>query len=307
MRSGAITIGCGAVLTVLFVLPGSAAAANTWAGTWDTTLGTMTLKESGRGSYDGTSSGGSIGRINGAANGNVNEGTWTNDSTGESGPFAFELTESGQAFTGEYDFPEGGCAPGECRWDGACISGDCLFNSTAGNVTTEIEWEFALGDLPSRPRAKDLPKHIDGIDLSSRGASLIQRGANASFESGGRIRLRTSYAAGPAVTDAAARIELGPDGDYRKSSGEVAVATEGRVVRSDDPNCPDRAKVDFVLGAFKDDEGNKTVHLEMTQAPGDQGEDCLTDRRMAWSTKSFRTVKIGRPKEVAGRVVQRVN
>ena len=74
-------------------------------------------------------SGGSIsGGISGDE-GRTNKGTWQESST--NGNYEFHMSESGRSFDGTYERSEGGCVFPPCDWDGQCISGPCLQNSSA--------------------------------------------------------------------------------------------------------------------------------------------------------------------------------
>jgi hypothetical protein len=122
MRAGLFAVVCAAAL----VLPAPAAlAAETWAGTWDTDFGMLTLDAGGSGSYTGFSPG----TVSGTVNGNVNKGTWSQPGNPpKSGTFEWTMSPGGQSFTGVWAYDGGGCGTA-CGWNGRrCVAGPCLEN-----------------------------------------------------------------------------------------------------------------------------------------------------------------------------------
>ena len=112
--------------TMLFTSLASArpAAANTWAGVWNSDFGQLTLAASGSGSYTGYSPG----TVSGTVTGNVDKGTWSQPGDPpKEGTFAFTLSASGHSFTGTWAYKGGGCGTA-CGWNGTCLSGACLKN-----------------------------------------------------------------------------------------------------------------------------------------------------------------------------------
>jgi hypothetical protein len=116
-----------AAVVVAVALSGVPAwAATTWEGTWNSTFGEIKMTASGSGTYPncGTLSGG-LGDAGG-----TNKGTWTECSS--NGKYEFHLSESGQSFTGTYTRGESDtCVFPPCTWDGTCIAGPCLGNTTS--------------------------------------------------------------------------------------------------------------------------------------------------------------------------------
>jgi hypothetical protein len=114
-------------LALLLTLPAGASADSsspTWAGTWDTDFGEMTLNAGGAGSYTGFSPG----TVSGPADGRVNEGTWYQPGDPpRSGPYKFTMSGNGLFFTGVWAYAQGGCGSA-CGWNGECKAGACLKN-----------------------------------------------------------------------------------------------------------------------------------------------------------------------------------
>src|SRR3954467_905505 len=107
--------------------PAGAGAANTFAGTWDSDFGPLTLDAAGSGSYVGSNGG----TVSGHVTGNVDEGTWYQPGTPpRQGTFKFTLGFDGRSFAGDWHYDTGGCGSA-CGWNGRCVSGPCLSNGTA--------------------------------------------------------------------------------------------------------------------------------------------------------------------------------
>src|SRR6185503_12514581 len=122
MARARIAAGLALLALVLLALPGGSSGDSsnpTWAGTWNTDFGEMTLDAGGSGTYEGYTTG----TISGHVDGNVDEGTWQQgDKKGD-----FKFTLSGLSFTGEWHYDTGGCGSA-CGWSGTCTAGPCLEN-----------------------------------------------------------------------------------------------------------------------------------------------------------------------------------
>lgn len=116
-----------AIVLALAGSPAAAGAANTFAGTWDSDFGPLTLDAGGSGSYQGFNPG----TVTGHVTGNVDEGTWHQPGTPpKQGTFKFTLGFGGRSFTGVWAYDSGGCGTA-CGWNGHCVAGPCLSNGTA--------------------------------------------------------------------------------------------------------------------------------------------------------------------------------
>ena len=115
------------VLAVLALPSGSSADSSnpTWAGTWDTDFGLMTLGAGGSGDYVSDFGPNSSGTITGEVDGRVNKGKWKQPNS--SGTFRFEMSGNGLSFTGDWQYDGGGCGS-SCGWNGDCVEGACLEN-----------------------------------------------------------------------------------------------------------------------------------------------------------------------------------
>lgn len=119
----------------LLAVPGGSSgdsSSPTWAGTWDSDFGRMTLDAGGSGRYEGSSSG----TIDGKVDGRVDQGTW--DQPGNphlSGTFKFTMSGDGLSFTGDWAYDSGGCGTA-CGWNGTCVAGPCLENDDPAATPT---------------------------------------------------------------------------------------------------------------------------------------------------------------------------
>lgn len=118
---------------------------NTWAGTWSTEWGDLTLSGSGA-SVDGhyTHDGGHIaGRLNGKAltivprTGIVMTGHWdeapSRKGPNDAGPVVLTMQRDGKHFTGKWAY-DGSASRWHTNWNGTCIAGDCLLNAGADAI-----------------------------------------------------------------------------------------------------------------------------------------------------------------------------
>src|SRR3954451_8295838 len=125
MRKSLVLLG--AIVAVLAGAPAGARAADTFAGTWESDFGPLTLDAGGSGSYVGSNGG----TVSGHVTGNIDEGTWYQPGTPpRQGTFKFTLGFDGRSFAGDWHYDTGGCASA-CGWNGHCVSGPCLSNGTA--------------------------------------------------------------------------------------------------------------------------------------------------------------------------------
>jgi hypothetical protein len=129
VNPGRVIATLAAAAALVLCAPAAGAAANTWAGVWDTDFGDMTLDASGSGSYLGFTPG----TIAGHVTGDVNEGTWHQPGN-RNGTFKFTLSADGRSFTGEWAYDGGGCGSA-CGWSGACTAGACLQNEVPPPLT----------------------------------------------------------------------------------------------------------------------------------------------------------------------------
>src|SRR3954454_8859403 len=130
MRNSLVLLS--AIVVILAAAPASAGAANTFAGTWDSDFGPLTLDAGGSGSYVGSNGG----TVSGHVTGNVDQGTWYQPGTPpRQGTFKFTLGFDGRSFTGDWHYDTGGCGSA-CGWNGHCVSGPCLKNGTASTPST---------------------------------------------------------------------------------------------------------------------------------------------------------------------------
>ena len=126
-----VVVQLAAIMLVSSLASARPAAANTWAGVWNTDLGTLTLDAGGSGTkvsyYPGT--------FTGTVTGNVDKGTWTEATTPpKEGTFEITMSADGHSFTGSWAYKDvaypGGYGGGG-GWNGTCASGECLKNSAA--------------------------------------------------------------------------------------------------------------------------------------------------------------------------------
>ena len=109
-------------------IPSSSAGplANTWAGTWSTNFGKMTLRQTGNtveGNYTHRQ-----GHLLGTVSGRVLRGKWDHAPTrvgpGDAGDFEFTLSVDGKSWTGRWRYASPGAAWGT-DWRGTCTGGPC--------------------------------------------------------------------------------------------------------------------------------------------------------------------------------------
>ena len=123
-RAGlAIAVVVGA--TALLAAP--AWGAYTWEGRWSSTFGSIEMTASGSGTYPncGTISGGLSGD-----QGRTNKGTW--QECASNGKYEFHMSASGTSFTGTYTRGTSDtCVSPPCTWDGNCVAGPCIENTSS--------------------------------------------------------------------------------------------------------------------------------------------------------------------------------
>ena len=162
MRSAGFRVALTVCVGVMVGASTAGAAGNTWAGTWDSDFGELTLDAGGSGSYKGSSSG----TVTGKVTGNVDEGRWSQPSSQPGGPtlkgtFKFTMSGDGRSFSGVWAYDSGGCGTA-CGWNGRrCISGACLMNGTqkppnpCGGVSSFAH--AAAADCPTRTLTEPVP------------------------------------------------------------------------------------------------------------------------------------------------------
>jgi hypothetical protein len=106
--------------------------ADTWAGTWETEWGLMTLKQSGTtvtGTYPHDE-----GRISGTVSGNTFKGRWneapTRKGPGDAGAVEFTMSADGKKLTGRWTY-DGSPTAWHTDWTGTCKNGACRQNVAA--------------------------------------------------------------------------------------------------------------------------------------------------------------------------------
>lgn len=107
--------------------------ANTWAGTWDTNFGIMTLKQHG-GSVEGEYTYDS-GRIkNGQVTGNLLTGRWEEapsySGPDDAGTFEWTRAPDGKSWSGKWKYDAPSSSWSSLTWSGTCTEGACRFNGT---------------------------------------------------------------------------------------------------------------------------------------------------------------------------------
>ena len=306
----------GLALTVVVVAAAVTAgvpafAAYTWEGTWSSTFGEIKMNASGGGTYPGgTISGGIQGD-----EGRTNKGTWKESSS--NGTYEFHMSEQGRLFDGTYERSEGGCVFPPCDWDGQCISGPCLQNSSPEanpcrdqNDQTECRREVAFGfdlkrGLPTKPPKGELPEKLVSIDGHTERARLFtfeETMQGAEWTAAGDLVLTTRYREGREIDQRQIKFRIGIDGFYTRSGNTLIVDAHLRPASSGDENCEDVASL-MTLEVHKRDSGKKDVELEMKSRPNRNDEiiPCLTDRQrgvLRWTTDDFKSVRISRPRLV---------
>jgi hypothetical protein len=123
------------IALALLALPGGSSGDSsnpTWAGTWNSDFGRMTLDAGGSGNYVSPFGASSSGTVAGNVNGRVDKGTWEQPpprpgDPPKKGTFTFTMSGSGLTFTGDWAYDSGGCGS-SCGWNGECIEGPCLEN-----------------------------------------------------------------------------------------------------------------------------------------------------------------------------------
>src|SRR3954451_17653461 len=99
MRNSLVLLS--AIVVVLAAAPAGAGAANTFAGTWDSDFGPLTLDAGGSGSYQGSNPG----TVTGHVTGNVDKGTWQQPGNPpRQGTFEFTLASDGRSFSGVWAY-----------------------------------------------------------------------------------------------------------------------------------------------------------------------------------------------------------
>jgi len=150
-------------LALLLTLPGGSggdSSSPTWAGTWSTDFGEMTLDAGGSGDYVSPFGPNSSGTVEGNVDGRVNTGRWKQPNS--SGTFIFTMSGDGLSFTGDWQYDGGGCGS-SCGWNGECTAGPCLENDDPPPQMNQCE--ITAGD--ARASAKCNPKSLPfGSDVS---------------------------------------------------------------------------------------------------------------------------------------------
>ena len=160
----------------LLAVPGGSSAdtsSPTWAGTWNSDFGEMTLDAGGSGNYVSPFGAGSSGTISGKVDGRVNKGTWKQPNS--SGTFIFTMSGSGLTFTGDWAYDQGGCGS-SCGWNGECIKGPCKENDDPAPAEPPLcgAASFLAADPPREPcHLGSLPFGSEvGVPAPSRGATV---------------------------------------------------------------------------------------------------------------------------------------
>jgi hypothetical protein len=194
-RSPGSLVALTVLVGVMMVVPTANAAGNTWAGTWDSDFGKLTLDAGGSGSYDGSTDG----TVSGHVTGNVDEGTWTQPGNPTlEGTFKFTLSGDGQTFTGDWAYKSGGCGMG-CGWNGRCISGACLMNGTqkppnpCGGVSSFAR--SAAADCPTRTLTEPIAGGIAKVSSPTLGRGASKLGITVR-STGGKLTETTIVAEG---------------------------------------------------------------------------------------------------------------
>lgn len=129
-RAVLLLVALAALLLFPLGSSGRTNAENTWAGTWDSDFGKLTLSAGGSGSYEGFNPG----TVSGTIKGDVLKGTWAQPGDPpKNGTFKFTMSTDGRFFIGVWAYAGGGCGSA-CGWSGTCVEGACTKNSPAGNV-----------------------------------------------------------------------------------------------------------------------------------------------------------------------------
>lgn len=134
LRPAALSVLAALAALLLFPLgsSGRTSAANTWAGTWNSDFGMMTLTAGGSGHYEGFTPG----DVKGTIKGNVLKGTWTQPGDPpKKGTFEFTMSGDGRSFSGDWAYANGSCGTA-CGWNGVCVAGPCTKNGTEKAAAT---------------------------------------------------------------------------------------------------------------------------------------------------------------------------
>lgn len=123
-------LAAGSALFLLFPLGslGGAETEYTWSGTWESSFGSLKLKQTG-GAVKGTYPHDKGKITNAQVTGNVLKGRWSEAPTysgpSDAGPFEFRLTAGGKSFTGRWSYQG---RSGSSEWSGSCSDGPCSRN-----------------------------------------------------------------------------------------------------------------------------------------------------------------------------------
>ncbi len=318
MRRGGVAL-LAALLGIagVWAVAATAQGAYTWAGTWDTNFGPVTMDAAGDGTYpdyDGTLTGSVSG-----PEGRTNSGTW--DQPTKSGTFVFDMTEAGWAFNGTYEDAGGGCVFPPCTWDGFCELGPCLANGPdvpepciedRASCRFEIPFGFdLLSGPPSGTPERELPRRLLSATGETEGAKLLSETRASKFSddlpSTGVLKMKTKYhQPGGGFERHRILFYIGDTGHFdRFDGGREKIATHMHVRRSNDENCPEGVTSYTTFEIRKVGATRKVVELEIRSTPNDASQriPCLTDDEngvLHWKTGDFKSSRIDRPRLIGG-------
>ncbi len=187
----AVIIAAVMAMTAMCVC--ASATTYSWAGTWKTNWGDMTLTQNGSsvsGSYNWNG-----GKISGTVSGNVLSGTWTQ--TNGKGKFRFVMSSDGKAFTGTYGYND--AEPKSGSWDGTrdkasvIDNGDKKPSASLSNVKWDsssnklsftikfanVQKDAWVGIVPSGTADKE--DTADNYDVAYKYLSSLKSGSSASL------------------------------------------------------------------------------------------------------------------------------
>ena len=141
-----------ALLAVIPTATGRGTAGDTWAGSWSTEFGPLTLTQTGakvEGSYTHDS-----GHVVGTVTGSVFTGRWdeapTRSGPKDAGAVIFTLQSGGKSFTGRWSY-DGDPTTFFTTWNGTCTSGSCVQNGAAAVATTFLHLQVIGADAVVNP------------------------------------------------------------------------------------------------------------------------------------------------------------
>jgi hypothetical protein len=184
LRLSATWLAAGALL-VLALVPaafGRATAGDTWAGTWSSEWGTMTVTQAGsrvEGTYPHDQ-----GHIAGGASGDVFTGRWdeapTRKGPGDAGQVILTLGKDGKSFTGKWNY-DGSPTRWSTDWNGRCTGGACLQNG-GGSGGGQPAKRICTTTYAVVPGGEEIAANVKLVELNAREKQIVLGKEEAKYD-----------------------------------------------------------------------------------------------------------------------------